>query len=157
MAASYYGVLFQEYWTGPTGREIRRLGGKDAQLLGAYLCSCRFANMIGLFRAPLTDVCHDLDMPPEDILAAFEVLAAAKFAYYDRASEVVWVRQMARIRLGLSSFEDLSPGDKRVAGCNRLYEAAPPNPYLTQFYNTYKTKLHIRGRRAPVKALTGPL
>ena len=57
--SSYYGVVFPEFWTGPTGRQLREHGGKDAQLLGLYLISNRHTNMLGLYRLRIDDIRHE--------------------------------------------------------------------------------------------------
>ena len=57
--AERYGVLLPSYWDGPTGKQIQAKGG-EAVILGAYLGSNKYANMIGLYELPLLYVLHDL-------------------------------------------------------------------------------------------------
>ena len=51
-----YGVARVGFWEGPTGAEIARIGGKDAQLLALYLFKNPDDNMIGLYRTDLATV-----------------------------------------------------------------------------------------------------
>lgn len=156
---SYYGIQLPEYWTGLTGRAIQQRGGKDATLLGAYVTSAPRANMIGLYRLPLRDVVDHTPLTEPEAFAAFLILAEEEFAYYDPATEFIWVKTMARFRLGLKPDRpQLAKDDKRVAGARRIYESVPANPWLFAFFQTYKNALWLEKRRgAPVKPLISPL
>ncbi len=156
---SYYGIQLPEFWTGETGRAIQQHGGKDATILAAYLTSAPRANMIGLYRLPVADVAAHTPLLETEALVSFLVLAQHDFAYFDPASEIVWVRSMARFRLGLSLDRPaLAPGDKKVAAARKLYDGAPANPWLFAFFHNYKSALHLEKRRGhPVKPLTSPL
>ncbi len=150
--ASYYGVLFEEFWTGRTGREIRRRGGRDAQLLAAYLISNRHANMLGLYRLALEDVCHETGLRGSVVKKAFVALAAAEFARYDVAAEFVWVQNMFRFRLGLKPGQALPAKDKRALGANRLFHRLPNNPFSGEFFTATAGLLHLT-LTAPASAL----
>lgn len=144
--SSYYGVLYPEYWDGETGRAIQRAGGAAATLLGAFLMSNRRANMIGLYRLPVEEIRLPLTRPR--IMSAFAVLEEQFYAQYDQASEFVWVREMARIRVGLKNKSaKLTTDDNRVAHINRLYADLPDNPFLSSFYERYAKVLHIKRQR----------
>src|SRR5206468_7097102 len=134
MAASYYGTLTPEYWTGAIGRDIRARGGKDAQLLGIFLLSNDYMNMLGLYRLKLRDVEDDLGLSAEQVRPAFDVLQSVDYAYYDEATQFVWVREMARVRLYLTDDQPLVRKDKRVRGARRLYATLPVNPFLGPFF-----------------------
>lgn len=144
---SYYGITFPEWWTGKTGREIRRRGGKDGQILGLYLQSNRHANMIGLYRLLEDDVENETGLKAREIARAFAVIDSAGFARYDVGSSYVWVLSMARIRLGLKVGAVLDPDDNRVTACNRLYQAVDANPFLGDFYDRNRKLLHLKKRR----------
>lgn len=144
--ASYYGVLFDEFWTGRTGRDIRRAGGRDAQVLAAYLISNRHANMLGLYRVAVDDMAHDTGMDHAETLQALRAVEAAGFARYDHASEFVWVLNMFRFRLGLEPGQALRPNDKRVTGANRLFQRLEANPFLASFYIRTKDVLLLQAR-----------
>lgn len=147
--SSYYGVIFPEFWTGRTGRELRERGGKDAQVLALYLATNRHANMLGLYRLMVEDIKHETGLGMKAIEKAFEATRAAEFATYDATSSFVWVHQMARFRLALKSGEPLKASDNRVDAVNRIYQALDPNPFLGRFYDAYKRTLHLRSAREP--------
>lgn len=144
---SYYGVIFPEFWTGHTGRALRERGGKDAQLLGLYLASNRHANMLGLYHVLAADIRQDTGLSFKAMEKGFGVLEETTFATFDLETAFVWVRQMARFRLGLHAGEALHPADKRVVAVNRLYAHLEMNPFLGSFYDVNRTLLCLRGRR----------
>ena len=82
--SSYYGVIFPEFWTGPTGHEIRARGGKDGQLLALYLATNPHTNMIGLYRLLLDDIRHESGLSAKAIERGFA--AATAFATFDAAA-----------------------------------------------------------------------
>ncbi len=151
-----YGVLFHSYWTGPTGRAIQA-AGKDPCILGLYLATNRYANMIGLYELPLMYVEHDLPVLGGDaairlaaIRLAFQSLSTLGFAYYDEATEIVWVREMARIRCGLPNATlKINPRDKKAIAVFSLYATIRPNPYLGAFHDRYGAQLGLPTRREP--------
>jgi hypothetical protein len=146
-----YGVLFETFWTGETGKAIRRVGGKDAQLLALYLISSPHANMLGLYHLPMMYVAVETGLTKNTAAKAFSALAHDEVRYgeYDQATEFVWVREMARFRMGLSQ-PDAKPLDKednRVKGANRLYGQLTANPFLGPFFDRYQKLLHLQQRR----------
>jgi hypothetical protein len=145
--SSYYGVIFSRFWTGDTGRELRRRGGKDAQLLGVYLFSNAYMNMLGLYPLKVRDIRDDIDLSPAQLAKAFAVMQDLEYAFFDAGTNVVWVREMATFRLSLKDREPLKPSDNRVAGAQRLYSSLPPNPWLGPFFDRYGKILRLRSRR----------
>lgn len=144
-----YGLLFQSYFTGPTGQEIQAKG-KDACILGAYLSSTRYATMIGLYELPVMYVDHDLPVlgGRRAIECALVDLADVGFAFYDHTSEVVWVVEMARIRCGLPNARvPLNARDKRLPAITRLYLGIKPNRHLEPFFDRYAQQLLLPSRR----------
>ena len=153
---SYYGVIFPEFWTGQTGRELREHGGKEAQLLGLYLATNRHANMLGLYHVLVDDIKHETGLSLKAIEKGLRVTAAATFATFDAATAFVWVRHMARFRLGLRNGDVLNPGDKRVVAVNRLYHNLEVNPFLEPFYDANRKLLCLRKCRQTDTALVVP-
>jgi hypothetical protein len=145
--SSYYGVIFSRFWTGDTGRELRRRGGKDAQLLGVYLFSNAYMNMLGLYPLKVRDIRDDIDLSPAQLAKAFAVMQDLEYAFFDPGTNVVWVREMATFRLSLKDRDPLKQNDNRVAGAQRLYSSLPPNPWLGPFYDRYGKILRLRSRR----------
>ena len=74
-------------------------------------------------------------------------LDAVGFAEYDYATEYVWVREMARIRVGLAPGEQISPGDLKHKAITKLYAAVSPNPFLGSFYQYYRNTLRLGAPR----------
>lgn len=144
---SFYGVIFPEFWTGRTGRDLRARGGKEAQLLGLYLATNRHANMLGLYRLLVDDVKHETGLTLNAIERGYNVTTVTEFAVFDPASSYVWVRQMARFRLGLKTGDRLQAQDKRVMAINRLYTALEPNPFLAAFFDLNHDTLKLHKRR----------
>lgn len=147
--SSYYGVVFPEFWTGPTGRELREQGGKDAQLIGMYLATNRHANMIGLYRLAVIDVRHETGLGVKAIERGLAACELVGFAKYDTRTSFVWVIQMVRFRLGLKVGESLTQTDKRVIGVNKLYHGIESNPFLGEFYDRNRQMLRLHKRREP--------
>lgn len=157
MSMSHYGFLWPEYFTGKTGREIADRGGANAQVLGAYLMANRSATMIGLYSAPLAVIVAEIrSLSTDDVARAFGVLQETGFARYDSVTEVVWVIEMARIRLQLNPKQELKEDDRRVAAVQKLYDRCIPNPFLSPFHTKYRNVLRLGKKRryeAPWKPL----
>lgn len=144
---AYYGVIYPEFWTGTTGRGLRTRG-KDAQLLALYLMTSPHANMLGLYHLPPVYVRQESGLSARAWAAATAALEAETFAFYDAASEFVWVREMARFRMGLGPDRPtLDSQDKKAIGAQRIYAALPANAFLGTFYDRYHKALHLRKRR----------
>jgi hypothetical protein len=143
---SHYGVVYPEFWTGPTGRLIAK-AGRDAQVLALYLVSCRSATMIGFFYCPFDVMRQETHLGARPLTRALEVLRdPCGFAAFDPAAEVVWVFEMAKFRLGTAK-KPLDRDDNRVAHCQRLYAELVENLYLGPFFDRYKSELKLRDRR----------
>jgi hypothetical protein len=149
MAGTYYGVLWESFWTGRTGRDLRRVGGKDAQILAAYMVSNRHANMIGLYHISVEDMQHETGLKRREVEKALLVLEEVGFAKYDLGTEHVWVTTMARFRLGLKPGEALDANDKRVVGVRKLYHGIADNPFLADFYLQTRAALLLDKPRDP--------
>lgn len=85
-----YCKVSPQFWTGATGKEIRKTG-RDAQLVALYLLTCPNSNWIGLYYMPLPTLCHETGLKPEGAWKALRSLSEAQFAYFDDASEHVFV------------------------------------------------------------------
>jgi len=146
-----YGVLFPRFWEGTTGRQLQEKG-RDAVILAAYLASCRHANMIGLYELPLVFLERELSVlrSRAHILKAFHALQEVSYATYDMGTEHVWVREMARIRLGLEPAETINQGDNKHKAVVKLYVSAKSNPFLAPFFDRYHATLRLAdGRIGP--------
>jgi hypothetical protein len=138
-----YGVLLSEFWSGVTGRALR--GDPASQVVALNLLSSRLANMLGLFYLPLEIVAHETGI--KHVSRCLDRLSVEGFAFYDAASEVVWVTTMARVRLQLARGELLHSDDKRLPSLKKLYLNLPDNKFLGAFYDHYAEALHLDTRR----------
>lgn len=153
--SSYYGIVFPEFWTGPTGKAIRT-EGKDAQILALYLMTCRHATMIGVYRLLIDDVKVETGLAMKGLARAFEALQRLGFADYDATTQHVWVREMAKFRLNLQR-EPLKQKDNRTKGAQNLYDRLVDNPFLGDFFDRYAAEIHLTGRRSCCHLVATPL
>lgn len=142
-----FGIVFDSFLEGTTGKAIQARG-KDAVIVATFLLKNRFDNMLGLYDLPLHRLQRTLVVIKSlaAIKKALQALEAESFALYDEATEFVWVREMARVRLQLKG-EPLDPKDKRRTGAIRLYDTLPANPFLGPFFDRYATELGLTSRR----------
>jgi len=128
-----YAIFSPRFWTGETGKELRRLG-RDHQVIGAYLFTCSMSNMIGLYLLNVPGLCHEVgNITIEGALEVLRSLSEGAYAHYDPASEYVFLPKMAREQIG----ERLAPKDKRRAAVIRLLEQARKTPFFQDFMNLY--------------------
>ena len=146
-----YGKVSPTFWTGDTGRFLRQCG-PETQLVALYLLTCQNANMTGLYYMPLPTLCHETGSPLEGALKALRSLSEGGFAYYDEASEVVWVPEMARYQLG----ETLNPKDNRHKGVIRQIEIYRKSKFFNDFYTRYSRQYHLP-KPSPLEAPSEPL
>lgn len=136
-----YASVSPSFWTGITGRELRKLG-PTCQVLALYLISCPHANMLGLYYLPLAYISVDTGIPLEGAMEGLARLSEAGFCKYDAPSEWVFVAKMAKYQV-LSAGECLKDGDKRLIGVQRQYASLPNNPFLFDFYQIYGSAFRI--------------
>ena len=128
------------FWNGETGRKLRA-AGRDAQTVALYLITCPSSNMLGLYYLPLPTLCHEIGITKEGTSKALRRVSEVCFAFYDEASEHVWVPEMAKWQLGTS----LDPKDKRVTGIKRKLETLRKSPFFNKFLNKYREAFHLEG------------
>jgi hypothetical protein len=153
-----HAIVLPQFWTGPTGKAITA-AGKETRILATYLLTCDHSNMIGLYRFPILYGMEETGLKRREILNALDRLRWLEFALYDPSSEFIWVREMARIQLGLLIGESLKDGDKRAKGAASLYKHLPVNPFLGPFHDRYAEILRLPFRRdqdAEKKVLGSP-
>lgn len=142
-----YGVVSPLFWTGDTGRLLRKY--PDAQRMAAYLITCPNANMIGLYYLPLPVLCHELSLTTKGALKGLERVKEVGFADYEGASEIVFVYEMVRFQVG----ESLKANDKRVKGIDRELQQYRKSPFYNDFLLRYKELFHLKSEiyEAPCK------
>lgn len=116
------------FWTGPTGRQLRKAGA-EVQLVALYLMSSPHTNYSGLFQLPLNYIANDTGLSLEAVRKALSAIAAVGFARYDENSECAWIVEGAKWQLG-----ELKAVDKRVMGLQKEFDSLPEDcPYKVEF------------------------
>ena len=126
-----YAQVFPEFWSGDTGRNLR--SQPPAQRLALYLITSPHANMIGFYYLPTTYICHDVGMDREELERALSLLDELSFAHYDRDTEYVWVREMARFQVE----ESLKEADNRIKNIQSLFDGLPDISLKERFFDRY--------------------
>ena len=142
LSTQRYTNLYPAYFEGPTANQIIKYGGVPAHYLGTYLLANRFATSIGLYCLPVHAMRLPLTIP--EIVKGLDALDRAMFAEYDHGTGFIWVREMARIRMGLINRDEcLKPDDNRSKHINKAYCSLPDNPFLAPFFRRYKKTFSI--------------
>lgn len=143
-------------WTGATGNEWRRLGHAH-QVLGHYLFTSPAASIYGLYRLPLpTLIAHTGIHTTEEARAILLAMARQRYAFYDAATEWVWIVTMAMRQLRITEQTPIT--DLRVQGAQRWYADLPANPFLGPFYGLYGRRLRLAAKReGPPWTPPGPM
>lgn len=133
-----YSKVRPRFWTGDTGREIRKLG-PECQVIAFYLFTCPSANMLGLYYLAMPTLCHETGRPLQGALKALRSLREAKFAYYDPHTEHVYVPNMAREQIG----DRLKRKDNRHIAVLRELETLRKTPFFNDFLNRYRDSFEL--------------
>lgn len=150
-----YGKVSPLFWTGNTGRVIRKQG-QTAQLAALYLMTAPGATMLGVYHLPAVTLGHAIGSPFEGALQALRSLSEVGFCTYDEESEWVWVHEMARYQID----DALDPKDNRVKSVAKDWLAIPQLPFLAEFLARYGEVFHLPARRfssSPFEAPSKPL
>ncbi|WP_157266505.1 hypothetical protein [Azohydromonas aeria] len=140
-----YAQIGPQFWSSSaTGRAIRKKGS-EAVVVALYLMSSPHSNMLGLYYQPMLYMAHETGLGIEGATKGLQRCIEANFCSYDEASEMVWVHEMALYQIA----EELSPGDKRVTGVQKEYDAVPDCPYLVAFFERYGGNFHMTRKRFP--------
>ncbi|HEM6739330.1 TPA: DNA-binding protein [Citrobacter amalonaticus] len=137
-----YATVAPQFWLGKTGRELRKQGA-EAQVVSFYLMTSPHANMLGLYYLPVLYIAHETGLGFEGALKGLKRSIEAGFCSYDEVTEMVWVHEMAAYQVG----KELKPGDNRCAGVRNEYASLTDNPFLSAFYERYKTDFHLSHKR----------
>lgn len=130
--------LRSTFWTGPTGKALRRFG-PEVRELATYLMSCEVATVVGVYHLELEMVCLQTGRTDRTVRNSFEKLAALDYAFYEETSGWVWVREMAATQLDAP----LKAADYRAKMVARWYAAAPRNCWLGPFWDRYRLDLRL--------------
>jgi len=137
-----YAKLAPTFWTGTTGRALRRRGS-DAVIVALYLVSSPHSNMLGLFYQPLMYMAHETGLGIEGASKGLQACIACGFCSYDEDTEMVFVHEMAAWQIA----GELSSGDKRCKGIQKDYDALPNCPFLGAWFDRYEKPFNLSTRR----------
>jgi hypothetical protein len=137
-----YSKVSPSFWTGETGKELRRRGF-EALLVGTYLMTSPTSNMLGLYYQPVLYMAHETGLGVEGATKGLQHCIDCGFCKYDEGSDMVWVIEMALYQIA----EALKVTDLRCKGIQKDYDALPNNRFLGEFFDRYEAAFHMRHRR----------
>jgi hypothetical protein len=156
MSARVYAKVSSRFWTGETGKALRKRG-PEGVVVGLYLISSPHSNMLGLYYQPILYMAHETGLGLEGASKGLQSCIEAGFCSYDENTEMVFVREMAAWQIG----DGLKSGDKQCVGVRKAYEGLPENPFLGAFFKRYGKAFHIPTNRhqdaSPKQAPSKPL
>jgi hypothetical protein len=144
VSAREYAKLGPTFWTGKTGKEIKRRGSEGV-VVALYLLSSPHSNMLGLYYQPKLYMAHETGLGIEGASKGLQICIEAGFCAFDEASEMVWVFEMAAYQVA----ERLASTDKRCKGIQKDYDSLTECPFLGPFFERYVEAFHLTGRRDP--------
>lgn len=132
-----YSIVVPQFWIGSSGRQLR--GDALAQVVALYLISNPHANMAGLYYLPLVTMAHEIGSPLKGALKGLQRVVGVGFATYDKASEYVFVHEMARYQIG----DSLKPGDNRISSIVKTVGECPSPLLVNKFRERYADVFHL--------------
>ena len=136
-----YSIVSPHFWTGSTGKELRKY--PEAVIVSMYLLTCPHANMLGLYYLPILYIAHETGLGMDGAYKGLQWAKNSGFCDYDDTTEVVWVYEMARFQIG----EKLKEADKRCIGVQKEYNSLPNNAFLSMFYDKYHKAFCMTNKR----------
>jgi hypothetical protein len=137
-----YGSVAPQFWIGETGKALKK-SGPEAVIVALYLMTSPHSNMLGFYYMPELYMAHETGLGIEGASKGLLRCIEGGFCSYDKASEVVWVHEMARFQVG----DKLEAKDKRSKGVQNAYNAVPANAYLADFYDKYAVSFCMTEKR----------
>lgn len=144
-----YAKLSPTFWTGETGRAIRKRGS-EAVIVALYLVSSPGSNMLGLYYQPIMYMAHETGLGIDGATKGLRACIEVGFCDYDGDTEMVFVKEMAAWQIA----DDLKPADLRCKGIQKDYEALPDNPFLEAWWLRYRKAFHLTSRRVGSREAT---
>lgn len=148
-----YSRVSSAFWTGETGRSLRK--NKDAQIVALYLITCPHANMIGVFRCPIIYISHETGLSLEGASKGLQCLLDVAFCTYEKDSELVFVHAMAKYQVG----DEIKPKDKRQDSVQKQFNSLPEGIVKQGFFDRYGDAynlIYIKPLASPLQAPSKP-
>jgi hypothetical protein len=139
-----YAKLGPTFWTGETGKELRRRGSEGV-IVALYLVSSPHSNMLGLYYQPVLYMAHETGLGIEGASKGLRDCIEVGFCRYDAITEMVFVPEMAAWQIA----DELKATDKRCPGIQKDYDALPENPFLAAWFERYARPFHLKRGRTP--------
>jgi hypothetical protein len=111
---------FPLFWHDSTS-EALRAAGPGTLLVAAYIVTNSSRNSIGFYRLPLEAISKATTLSLSDVQAAMHRLEQIGFMRYNQATEMIWIINWARQKLGQLRGND----KKRIATVNAEFAAIP--------------------------------
>jgi len=148
-----YGKVSPRFWTGETGRKLRK--HPEAQTLALYLITAPGSTMTGIYYLAIPTAAHETGLTIQEVSAALAILAEIDFAHYDESNELVWVPSMAAWQID----DKLVASDKRVAGVKKEILFHQNHPFVVAFWELYGEAYEMGPCPFPsaMKGLTDPM
>lgn len=132
-----YSTIHPEIWTGETGAKLH--GDPAAQVVYAYLMTCRHRNQLGLYYLPISYIAEDTGISHDVVTEKLSKLSGPDigFCKYDHARRVIWVIKMAP--------RQISRSPKAILGGAAALAKLPDHPFkreLVALYGADLSKLH---------------
>lgn len=155
--AQNYTKIHAEFWSGETGREIRKLGA-SAQVTALYLMTCQSSNAMGLFYLPIVLLAHETGSSFEGASEALTALESIGFVAVDWRAEMVWIKNQAHYQLG----SKLSRSDKRhswLVGELKKLKTALVGSFIERYREAFELDQEVNGSpfEGPSKPLPSPI
>jgi hypothetical protein len=154
VARRVYRAVFGSFWTGDTGKQLKR-AGRDAQVLAAYLMTSPHGTFIGVYHLPKAYIEADTGLTASAITRELKTLRRLRFATYLDADEWVFVINAYFHQCADDEGHLPAEGDNRVAGARAILGRAP-KPLQRAFAERYGPPFQ-GATPAPSKGLTQPL
>lgn len=148
---SRYATVHSEFWHCETFEDacdasVEMIGDRNETAIRAamlYLITAPDANMIGVWRCPVSRVAASFAMPEEKIIGALACLHEIDFLTYDVKSETVFVHNMLLLQGGVTKISD-----NRFKGVQNLYEKISVFGIKKVFFEKYGDQFDLE---EPVK------
>jgi hypothetical protein len=133
-----YAIVHGTFWTGKTGRAIRKEGGLAAQLLALHLITSTHSNFGGLYYLPLLYAANETGLTTDQLREFFGLFEKLEFAKYDEEYEIVFVLNAPLYQTGKKGLQQMKEKDNKVKARQSEYDAVPNEcPLKREFFEKY--------------------
>lgn len=131
-----YAKVSPEFWM---DKELRALPMK-IKLTALYLMSSPLSTMDGFYYLPLSTIAFEVQLTPQEVIEALDVLTTMNFCRYDHKKDYVWVIDMAEREVG-----SLNIRDNRVKNIRKHLKQAGDVCFKNELFDKYQVSLCLLG------------